>query len=48
MTSRIPYNEPYVVKYQLVEQNDPFLINEIASSLVTVWQANLVATSVKL
>ena len=30
MTSRIPYKGPYVVKSQLVEQNDPFLINEIA------------------
>ena len=30
MTSRIPYKDPYVVKSQLVEQNDPFLKNEIA------------------
>ena len=30
VTSRIPYKGPYVVKSQLVEQNDPFLINEIA------------------
>ena len=33
VTSRIPYKDPYVVKSQLVEQNDPFLINEIACSL---------------
>ena len=30
VTSRIPYKDPYVVKSQLVEQNEPFLINEIA------------------
>ena len=33
MTSRIPYKDPYVVKSQLVEQNDPFLINKIACIL---------------
>ena len=33
VTSRIPYKGPYVVKSQLVEQNDPFLINEIACIL---------------
>ena len=39
MTSRIPYKDPYVVKSQLVEQNDPFLINEIACN---VWSTLLV------
>ena len=33
MTSRIPYKGPYVVKSQLVEQNDPFLINKIACTV---------------
>ena len=36
MTSRIPYKGPYVVKSQLVEQNDPFLINEIACTKTQV------------
>ena len=30
VTLCIPYKGPYVVKSQLVEQNDPFLIHEIA------------------
>ena len=40
VTSRIPYKGPYVVKSQLVEQNDPFLINEIACML-SYWYTRL-------